>query len=390
MKICIITSNRADFGLLKNLIYEIKKKKNFKIKVIASGSHFSKKHGFTYKEIKESKIKVDRKIICISSFNNSKDISQIMSKCIMETSKIFSNIRPDLLIILGDRYEILASTISAHISRVPVAHIHGGEVTQGVIDDAFRHSITKMSHIHFVANETYRKRVIQLGENPKSVHNVGGLGVESISKTKLLGKKILEKKFNFKFNKINFLVNFHPETLSGNQARKQIKIILSALRGLKNTNLIFTLPGADLENKIILKEVKQFVKKNKNAFFYESLGQINYFSFLKEIDGMIGNSSSGLLEMPYFKKGTINIGNRQLGRLQSNSVINVKINKTQIIKAIKILLSKEFQRKIKNCKNLYGKPGASKKIVQILEKIKVKKIINKKFFDINKFNFFKY
>jgi len=384
MKICIITSNRADFGLLKNLIFKIEKNKNFILKVIASGTHFSKKYGYTYDEIKESKIQIYRKIICKFNSDNSEGISQVISKCITESSKIFKTFRPDIVIVLGDRYEILASAISAHLSRIPVAHIHGGEVTHGVIDDAFRHSITKMSHIHFAANAIYKKRIIQLGESPKNVYVVGGLGVDSISKTNLLKKSELEKKFNLKFNKTNFLVNFHPETLNKNLAKKQIRELLSAFSELKNTGLIFTIPGPDLENEIVVKLIKKFTLKHKNAYFFKSLGQVNYFSFLNQVDGMIGNSSSGLLEMPYFKKGTINIGTRQSGRLFAKSVINIKIKKSKIIQAVKKLLSNNFQKNIKNNINPYGNPGASDKIIKILKKIKVKKIINKKFFDINK------
>ena len=384
MKIYIITSTRADFGLLKNLIFKIKKNKNFILKVIASGTHFSKKYGYTYDEIKESKIQIYRKIICKFNSDNSEGISQVISKCITESSKIFKTFRPDIVIVLGDRYEILASAISAHLSRIPVAHIHGGEVTHGVIDDAFRHSITKMSYIHFVANAIYKKRVVQLGESPKNVYVVGGLGVDSISKTNLLKKSELEKKFNLKFNKTNFLVNFHPETLNKNLAKKQIRELLSAFSELKNTGLIFTIPGPDLENEIVVKLIKKFTLKHKNAYFFKSLGQVNYFSFLNQVDGMIGNSSSGLLEMPYFKKGTINIGTRQSGRLFAKSVINIEIKKSKIIQAVKKLLSNNFQKNIKNNINPYGNPGASDKIIKILKKIKVKKIINKKFFDINK------
>ena len=384
MKVCIITSTRADFGLLKNLIFKIKKNKFFLLKVVVSGTHFFKKYGYTSDEIKENKIKIDNKIICKFNSDNPKGVSQVMAKCMLESSRIFKTLQPDLLIVLGDRYEILASTISAHLSRIPVAHIHGGEVTHGVIDDAFRHSITKMSHIHFVANAIYKKRIIQLGENPKNVYVVGGLGVDSISKTNLLTKNELEKKFNFTFNNLNFLVNFHPETLNKNLAKQQIKELLSAFSKLKNTSLIFTMPGADLENQIVAKLITKFTLKNKNAYFFKSLGQINYFSFLKQVDGMIGNSSSGILEMPYFKKGTINIGNRQSGRLMAKSVINVKIKKNKIISAIKKLLSNSFQKSIKNNINPYGKPGASEKIVEILKKIKTEKVINKVFFDINK------
>jgi len=384
MKICIITSTRADFGLLKNLIFKIRKNKNFSLKVIASGTHFSKKYGYTYKEIKENKIKIDKKIICKFNSDNPEGISKIMSECILKSSSIFKTLKPDLLIVLGDRYEILASTISAHLSRIPIAHIHGGEVTHGVIDDAFRHSITKMSHVHFVANATYKKRVIQLGESPKNIYIVGGLGVDSISKTNLITRNELEKKFKFKFKKKNFLVNFHPETLNKNLAKKQIRELLFALSELRDTGLIFTVPGADLENQIVLDLIKKFIQKHKNAYFFRSLGQVNYFSFLNQIDGMIGNSSSGLLEMPYLKKGTVNIGIRQSGRLFARSVINIKIKKSEIIKAVKKLLSKNFQKNINNNINPYGNPGASDKIVKILKKIETKKIINKKFFDIIK------
>jgi len=384
MKICIITSTRADFGLLKNLIFKIKKNKIFLLKVVASGTHFSKKYGYTYDEIKKNKIKINKKIICKFNSDSPEGVSQVMAKCMLESSKIFKTLQPDLLIVLGDRYEILASTISAHLSRIPVAHIHGGEVTHGVIDDAFRHSITKMSHVPFVANAIYKKRIIQLGESPKNVYVVGGLGIDSISKTDLLTKNELEKKFNFKFYKKNFLVNFHPETLNKNFAKKQTRELLSALSELKDVGLIFTIPGSDLENTVVIKLIKKFTAKHKNAYFFKSLGQVNYFSFLNQIDGMIGNSSSGLLEMPYFKKGTINIGARQSGRLFSKSVINIKVKKHKIIQAVKKLLSNNFQKNIKNNINLYGDPGASDKIVEILKKVNTKKIFNKKFFDINK------
>ena len=334
MKICILTSTRADFGLLKNLIFEIKKKKKFSLSVIASGSHFSVKFGNTYKEIIENKIKINEKIIFKSISDNINGISNVISKCVIKSSKIFNRIKPDLLIVLGDRYEILASVISAHLSKIPVAHIHGGEVTHGVIDDAFRHSITKMSQIHFTANKTYKKRITQLGENPNNIFIVGGLGVDSINNTKLFSKDYLVKKFKLKFNKFNYLVNYHPETLNKISTKNKIKEILSALTDLKESNIFFTMPGADLENSIIEKEIKYFIKKKKNAYFYKSLGQTNYYSFLNQMDAMIGNSSSGILEMPYFNKATINLGNRQSGRAMSNSVVNSNIKKKNILKSI--------------------------------------------------------
>ena len=383
MKICIITSARSDFGLLKNLIFEIRKNKNFILKVIASGTHFSKKYGYTYDEIKNSQIKVDAKIKCKFNSDDSVGISSVMSKCMMDTTKLLKKIKPNLLIVLGDRYEILASTISACLNRIPVAHIHGGEVTSGSIDDAFRHSITKMSNIHFVSNTIYKKRVIQLGENPKNIYVVGGLGVDSISKTKLIPKKELEKKLRINLNKKNFLINFHPETKNKNKAKKNINELLAALKTFKKVNLIFTWPGADLENKNIINAVTKFCKNRKNSFFFKSLGQINYFSLLKYVDAMIGNSSSGILEMPYFKKGTVNIGDRQSGRVQANSIINTKIKKKAIIKAIKKLFYKSFKKKIANNNFMYGPPGASKKITKILQKVNLNNLNEKVFFDLN-------
>ena len=257
MKISFITSTRADFGLLKNLILETKKNKKFKVSVIASGSHFSKNFGKTFKEIEKNKIKINQKIVFKSIPDNESGISKIFGKCVEKTTKILKKNYPDLLIVLGDRYEILASVISANILKIPVAHIHGGELTFGAIDDAFRHSITKMSHVHFTANSIYKKRVIQLGENPKNVHVVGGLGVDSLKKTKLLSKTELEKKYNFKFKNKNFMVCFHPETSSKISPKKQILEVLSALKKLKDTLIIFTMPGADLGNYIIKKGDKK-------------------------------------------------------------------------------------------------------------------------------------
>ena len=244
----------------------------------------------------------------------------------LKVQKIFEKLRPDLIILLGDRYEILASAIAAHICCIPIAHIHGGELTNGIIDDAFRHSITKLSQIHFVANKIYKKRVIQLGENPK-VFNVGGMGVDSIKATSTFSKSELEKILNIKFSEKNLLINFHPETLNKNSAKIQTEELLSSLKNLKNTSLFFTMPGAENENLDIIKQIQKFVKKNDDSYFFKSLGHKKYFSFLKIVDGMIGNSSSGLLEMPSFRKATINLGDRQSGRIKSKSVLDTKIKK---------------------------------------------------------------
>ena len=381
MKICIATTSRSDFGLLKNLILELKKN-NFKVDVIAGGSHYSKKFGNTFSEIRDAGIKINKKIYSKISSDNPQNVSYILSTHITSAVKIFKDLNPDLLIVLGDRYEILGIAIAAHISGLPIAHIHGGEITLGIIDDAFRHSITKMSQIHFAANNIYRNRIIQLGESPKYVFSVGGLGVDSINKTKLLLRKNLEEILKIKFNIKNLIVSFHPETLKKNVVKKQINELLSALSTLRDTTIIFTCPGLDYKNKIIVKKIKIFIKKKKNIYYFPSLGQINYFSILNTVDAIVGNSSSGILEMPTFKKPTINLGDRQSGRLKSTTVIDCKIEKKQIIKSLKIIYSKKFKHKIKNSVNPYGSYGASVKIVKVLKTINLKNIMIKKFYDI--------
>lgn len=381
MKVCVATTSRSDFGLIKNLIYELKKN-NFKIKLIAGGSHYSKKFGNTFDEIKDSGIHVNKKIYSKTSSDSVKNISYILSKHISSAVKIFKDLKPDLLIVLGDRYEIFAITIAAHISKIPIAHIHGGEITSGAVDDAFRHSITKMSQIHFAANKVYRKRIIQLGENPKYVFSVGGLGVDSINSIKLISKNDLEEKLKIKFNKKNLLVSFHPETLKKNEAKIQIQELLNALSNLKETSIIFTSPGLDLEHKIIVQKIKIFIKRKTGTYYFPSLGQVNYLSILNTVDAIVGNSSSGILEMPTFKKATINIGDRQEGRLKSRSIIDCKINKKEILNSLKIIYSEKFKKKIKKSINFYGPHGASVKIVKVLKKINLKNILIKKFHDI--------
>ena len=381
MKICIVSSTRADFGLLRNLILKLKKN-NINYKLIVIGSHLSKYYGSTISEIKKSNIKINKKIEYKINTSSEIGISSIISQCMKNVTKVFLKLNPDLVVLLGDRYEILSCAISAHVCRMPIAHIHGGELTQGLIDDAFRHSITKLSQLHFVANKAYRKRVIQLGENPKNVFNVGGLGVESIKNTKFFNKKYLEKKLKIQFKKKNIIVNFHPETLSKGSAKKQINEILKALKTLKETCIIFTMPGAEIENIIIINKIKNFIKKNKNSYFFKSLGQKNYFSVLNIIDLMVGNSSSGLLEMPTFKKATVNLGERQSGRIKANSVISTKIQSSYIIKAINKVYTKNFQKKIKKSTNPYGAGETSKKIFEVLKKINFKNLINKEFYDL--------
>lgn len=379
MNILIVTSTRADFSLLKNLYKKLNA--SYTTKMLVTGTHLSKAYGYTIKEIKKSKINIYNTINWKSFSDNEINISRNFSKTLEQITAIFKKDKFDLLILLGDRYEILAAAISAHLSRVPIAHLHGGEVTGGVIDDAFRHSITKLSQIHFVANDTYKKRVIQLGEAPERVHNVGALGVENIKKKNFLKKNALEKKLGIFFLKRVIVINFHPETLKPNFAKLQIDILLSSLEKLKDTSLIFTMSGMDVESDVIKKSIKNFIKKNKNAHFYKSLGYELFFSLLSHIDFMIGNSSSGIFEMPYFNKITINLGDRQKGRVKAKSVVNVEITKSAITNSINNFYDGKYNSLLKNLKKPFGKGETTNKIVGIIKKTNFNDILIKKFND---------
>ncbi len=380
-KICVITGTRAEYGLLKILMNEISKNKIFTLQLIVTGSHLSSLHGNTYREIVSDGFKINSR--CKILYKDDTDLSIIssMSKAMILISKSLKKLKPDLVMMLGDRYELLSAAASCNIMKLPIAHIHGGETTEGAFDEAIRHSITKMSHLHFVANNEYKKRVIQLGENPKNVFNVGGLGVDNLSKLSLLSSIELCKTLKITFNKKNLLITYHPETLSDYFEKLHITNLLEVIKKLNDTNIFFTMPNADTNNKIIFNQINRFCKKNKNCFVFKSLGQLRYYSMLQYMDAVIGNSSSGLLEVPSFKIGTINIGDRQKGRIQSTSVINCKPNGTSIGKAIKTLYSKKFQDSLKNTKNPYGPKGAVKKIVKILESMKHVEI-KKRFYDI--------
>ena len=380
-KILVFSSTRADFGLLKNLVILLKK--SYLLDFVVSGTHTSRKFGETINEIKKSNIKISKVIKWKKIIDNNNQISENFSITNKNISKILNKKNFDLVILLGDRYETLAAAIAAHLNRVPIAHLHGGELTSGIVDDAFRHSITKLSHLHFVSHIEYKKRVNQLGEDNKRIFIVGGFGVESIKNTKFLEKKDIEKKLKIKLKKKNIIVNFHPETLSPKKAKNQINEILKGLKEFKNDmKIFFTMPGADIENSIIFKQIKKFIKSNKNAFMFKSLGQQRYLSLIRQMDLMIGNSSSGILEMPYFKKITFNLGTRQQGRVKSKSVIDVKIDSKSISKNIKDFYKGKFRKNLNLSRNLYGNGNSSKKVIKILKRTNFKNLLNKKFVDI--------
>ena len=381
-KICVVTSTRAEYGLLYWLLKEIKADSELKLQLIVTGMHLSPEFGLTYKEI-EKEFKIDKKIEILSSSHTSLDICAEMSRVYEKFAPALAELKPDILVLLGDRYEIFGVAGVASIMQIPIAHIHGGETTQGAFDEAFRHSITKMSHIHFAATNEYANRIIQLGEEPSRVFNVGGPGIENIKKLNLLNKDEFEKSIDFRLAKKNILITFHPATLENSSAREQFGEILKALYELEETNFIFTKANSDTDGDVINKMIDEYVSENsQKAVAFASLGQLRYLSAIKFVDIVLGNSSSGLLEVPSFKKATINIGDRQKGRARASSVIDVRPVKEEILAAIKRAYSKEFEQTLKDAINPYDGGNPSKKMVKILKEIKLEGILKKKFYDI--------
>jgi GDP/UDP-N,N'-diacetylbacillosamine 2-epimerase (hydrolysing) len=381
-KICVITGSRADYGLLKWLMQEITWDPSLELQIVATGMHLSETFGETYKEIELDGFVINRKVETLESGDSHIEIASAISSGIIGCTLAFDSLKPDLLIVLGDRFEIFAATTAALVSRIPIAHIHGGEVTLGAFDEALRHSITKMSHLHFAAAAEYCRRIIQLGEDPSRVFNVGGLGLDAISKVNLLTRPELNQKRGIVFSKRNLLVTFHPVTLEDHTAEAQIDALLSALKELPETTLIITLPNADTGGLVIISKIKKFAETKSDAYVFDSLGQIDYLSCVNEVDGVIGNSSSGLTEVPIFKKGTINIGERQTGRLMARSVINCDPNEASISLAISRLYTEDFQASLSETISPYGTAGASKRIVNIIKTIKLDGILKKDFNDL--------
>ena len=381
-KICIITGTRAEYGLLYWLMKEVQNDDKLKLQIIVTGMHLSPEFGLTYKEI-EKNFKIDKKIEILLSSDTATGISKSMGLAQISFSEAFTDLKPDIIVLLGDRYELFSAASAAMIARIPIAHLHGGEASEGAIDEAIRHSITKMSYLHFTATDSYKKRVIQLGENPQRVFNVGGIGIENIKRNKLLTKDQFEKSISFKLNKKNILVTYHPVTLENKTTKKHFQELLDALESLKDTNIIFTKSNSDSDGRIINQMIDKYVNKNsdKSVGFY-SLGQLRYLSALQYVDIVVGNSSSGLLEAPSFKIGTINIGDRQSGRIKAKSVIDCLPNSKLIKKTFEKIYSNKFQKHLKNIENPYDNGSASKKITKVLKKIELNDILKKTFFNI--------
>lgn len=382
-KIAVITGTRAEYGLLYWVIKGISEEPLLDLLVFVTGMHLSPEFGLTYKQIEKDGFKIDAKVETLLSSDTSIGISKSIGLGIIGFAEVYDRFAPDLIIVLGDRFEIFAAVSAAMISRIPVAHCHGGEATEGLIDEPIRHSITKMSHLHFTSANEYRNRVIQLGESPDRVFNVGALGIENINRLKLLSRADFESAIQFILGRVNFLITFHPVTLEKASAENQFNELLKALRNFPEAHIIFTKPNADTDGRIISKLIDDYVSIHlDNSISFISMGQLKYLSALKHIDVVIGNSSSGLIEAPSFKKPTINIGERQRGRIKAGSVVDCDPTENSITDAINLTLSLPFQKKLISVTNPYGSNNPSEKIIEIVKTISLSNIIKKEFFNI--------
>lgn len=382
-RICIVTGTRAEFGLLRGVIEGVRDAANCELQLVATGSHLSPEFGLTYREIEADGLAIDERVEVLLSSDTPVGVSKAMGLGMIGFADSFARLKPDLLVVLGDRFEILAAASAALVAGIPIAHIHGGETTEGAVDEAIRHAVTKMSHLHFVGAAPYRDRVIQLGENPEHVFLVGGLGIDAIVRLELLDRRSLEEVLGFELGERNLLVTFHPPTLSAGTAALQMQALLDALDTLDSqTHIVFTMPNADAGGRQLAAMIDAFVEDHPNARAFSSLGQLNYLSCMSHVDGVVGNSSSGIAEAPSFGIGTINIGDRQAGRLSAASVIDVPPERSAIEEALARLFTSEFQQLASTAVNPYGAGGASEAIVRTLATIPLDGLLKKRFRDL--------
>lgn len=367
-KILVVTGTRAEYGLLYWTMKAIQEDKDLKLQLIVTGSHLSKEYGYTVEQIKKDGFKIDEEIDMLIDSNKKSAIAKSMGLELIQMAQAFDRLSPDILLILGDRYEIFIAATCAMMMNIPIAHMNGGESTEGAIDEQIRHAITKMAHIHFTGAEFYKERVIKMGEEPWRVHNVGQAGIENIKRLKLLNKNELEKELGLKFNKKVFLITYHPVTLEKSRSiEEQMDNLINAISDFE-AKYIFTYPNADYGSKIIIDKISEFKKKNSDVYVFNNLGQVKYLSLLKYADVMIGNSSSGIIEAPSFKLPVVNIGDRQKGRLRNENIIDTGYTKKEIKEAIeKALYDEKYKDNLHNMVNLYGNGETSKKIVHILK-----------------------
>lgn len=382
-KIAVVTGTRAEYGLLYWLMREIQDDPALELQLVATGMHLSPEFGLTYRLIEQDGFQLNSKVEMLLSSDSAIGITKSMGLGLLGFADTLAQLAPDLIVILGDRFEALVAAQAALIQKIPVAHIHGGELSEGAIDDAIRHSITKMSHLHFVAANQYRQRVIQLGEHPNRVFNVGAPGLERISRMKLLSQQELEEKINFSFGELNFIVTYHPATLDIQKHAADLDNLFEALNHFPSARIIFTKANADENGRLINAKIDEYVlQQSHRAKAFISMGDLNYLSALQYVDVVIGNSSSGLIETPYFKKPTVNIGNRQQNRLRAASVIDCNNSSDDIYAAIHRSLTAEFKQNIHDIKMPYGLDNTANKIKSILKEVDLNAILVKRFYDL--------
>lgn len=378
-----MTGTRAEYGLLYWVLKEIQETQELELQLVVTGMHLSPEFGNTYKEIEKDGFTIDRRVDLQLNSDSAEGVVASMGTGMPGFASAFKDLQPDMLLVLGDRFEIFAATISAMIQQIPIAHIHGGELSEGVFDEPIRHSITKMSHLHFTASEVYMTRVLQLGEQPEHVFNVGAVGVDNINRYDLLSKEQLEKEIDFVFTAKNILVAFHPVTLEENTFQEQFSNLLTVLDNLQDTNIIFTKANADPGGQVINTMIDEYVQNHKNtSTAFHSMGQLNYLSTMQFVDAVVGNSSSGILEAPSFKIGTINIGDRQRGRTRAMSVIDCEPTTAGIREAFDILYGEPFQKTLEDVQNPFGEGDTVKRIIDKISTFSLNGILKKPFNDL--------
>ena len=382
-KICIVTGSRADYGLLSRLMGLIQEDAELILQIIASNMHLSPEFGLTYREIEIDCFRIDKKVEMLLSSDTANATTKSVGLAIIGFADAYEDLKPDLLLVLGDRFEILAAVTAALFYKIPVAHLHGGEITEGAYDDSIRHAITKMSHLHFTSTEEYRKRVIQLGEEPTRVFNVGAIGVDNIRHLLLMTKHELEESLNFKFGEKCVLVTFHPVTLENDTAEAQMQNLLLVLENMADLNIIFTFPNSDTHGHIIIKLISNFVNENKKrSIAFSSLGKVRYLSTLQYVCAVVGNSSSGIIEAPSFGVPSPRIGSRQKGRLRANTVVDCEPTFDDIKKKLVLILSQEFKESCQKSHNPYEKKGTASEIHSVIKFFQLDRLINKSFYNL--------
>lgn len=386
-KICVVTGSRAEYGILRNLMAAIKADPDLQLQVIATNQHLSKLQGETYKEIERDGFTIDYKVYMADDEapDNANSTAKSICRGVSGFADAFDALHPDLLLILGDRYEMLAVASTALIYKIPIAHLHGGEITEGAFDDAIRHAITKMSQLHFTSTEAYRNRVIQLGEQPERVFNVGALGVENVVKNDFMSKEDIENSLNFKLTDKCFLCTYHPVTLSNMSSEIQVLNLLEALENYKDYRIIFTYSNSDTNSQIIIKSIQEYVDRNANrCMFIPSLGQRRYFSALKHMTAVLGNSSSGIIEVPSFGIPTLDIGDRQKGRIAADSVIHCGYSVDEIKEGLEKVLecSQQLKANGQQQTNPYHKEGTCNAILQTIKAYPLENLVQKSFYDL--------